>query len=1565
MSLHSSLGKRRWRLALAATALMAFVVSASSSATIDRSFGVRLAHSATAGDCNANGTPDAQESVWANRDDDGDGLCNGIDVCPVEADASNSATSCQMQAMTVPFRPGDPSIPHPTYSGATITLKGIARYGANQFMWDFGDGSALTAWVPIANPYNLGVRHVYTGPVGHPFVATLFVRNSSNPSVVSAANYRVRIEQSSANAQTITDPAQLDVRAQVALDEGLWYLHLQLSRSTFTDGSPGYRQNYGFASSEARTNCAVLDAFELHGSSPARGWSTDPYAEDVQRSLAFVLASGNATAITSQQFGNPDTNGNGLGVFFGGHDGTYDNAVCAIALADSGTPETLAPTGPSNIYNRRFGDLAQDTVDWFAFGQADGTSINRGGWGYTANDQNSISETFRWPILAMGAAEREQGATVPAFVRGNIPFYLAYSRSSSLDTNNGGWGWQSPSLWPSVGFTAGGIVAHEFLGDPASHSDVQAGLGFLYRHWNDAPPDGIFGNLGDSDAMFTVMRAMQDARPAPLARITDYDYNTGQQTANGFDWYHAPAADPREGIGVDLVRRQQADGSWNDTVAGAGTHGAGTVWSTAWDTIILGKGAAMTGPIADIGGPYVTEKDTPTQLDASRSVGTGLTYTWDLDGNGTYGDATGATPTFQWATYTADAGGVSNGTVHNICVRVTDTAGRSDSTCTAVTVKPPPHPPVARLAAAYSGAPGLPIQFSASGSTDVDGDPLTFAWDFHNNGSFTDATGVNATSTFNLPGTYVVCVRATDHPDQNAVPYTAPSSSSSACAFLTVGSVQPNHPPVASIVSPSVTVSGPLPRTVTFDASPSSDPDGDPLTYSWTFDDPGTSTGTGGAIATHTFASFGSFTAHVTVSDGLLTSSADATIAVVDTTPGIPSGLVAGPVGTGVGLTWSVSPNATSYEVFRTADGGSSFSSLGSVPTASFIDPSASAGGTYVYEVSASSAGGTSARSAPASITLAPATPTGLAATESGGAVSLTWTSSTGATGYGVFRSSDGGATYASLGPAAGASFFDAAVVAGETYRYEVTASNAGGSSDRSAAVAVSIPLPAPSLTEPLNGAAIVGRSVHVSGAAAPGATVAILDGVTGVATLTADGSGGFAGSVILDYGHHTLTATQTKGAVASAASAAAAIDVVPEAPTLVASSPVFSQSLDVFGQAVPGATVDILEGATLLGSTVANGAGDFQVTVPLSYGMHELRAQQMVAGETSAGSAPVHVAVVPPAPALSAPVPGFSGIGATVGVTGTGVAGASVAVLVDGLQVATLTVAGDGTFSGTASAGYGHHTIAVSQAIGGQTSAPSAAVGIDLVPAAPTLFAPALSRSPVAVSGRGAPGAQVTVRENGVVVATFPVAAGGGFGGSIVLADGAHVLSARQSIAGAVSADYGPVGVRVDTIAPTVSYTGNAGRYTADQTVAIHCLASDGGSGLASSTCHDIAGPAYSFGVGSHTYTATATDLAGNSASATVTFTVSVTEKSVCRLAKQFVQGSAKYRSLPSFLKGVANGVVNGLCEKLDSIEEHLSPARKTALLKAYALEVTALARVGWLTGVQADTLKALALQL
>ncbi|OLC20814.1 MAG: hypothetical protein AUH33_02955 [Chloroflexi bacterium 13_1_40CM_68_21] len=139
--------------------------------------------------------------------------------------------------------------------------------------------------------------------------------------------------------------------------------------------------------------------------------------------------------------------------------------------------------------------------------------------------------------------------------------------------------------------------------------------------------------------------------------------------------------------------------------------------------------------------------------------------------------------------------------------------------------------------------------------------------------------------------------------------------------------------------------------------------------------------------------------------------------------------------------------------------------------------------------------------------------------------------------------------------------------------------------------------------------------------------------------------------------------------------------------------------------------------------------------------------------------------------------------------------------------------------------------------------------------------------------------------------------------------------------------------GLDVDLTKPTIAFAGNLGAYSVDQTVAITCTATDALSQIDPShtTCPAASGPAYTFAVGLNALNARATDKAGNVTTASTTFSVEVSESSLCVLARRFV---------------VKDGVASSLCAKLDSAAAARDRGKLTTernILNAFANEVGA----------------------
>ena len=176
--------------------------------------------------------------------------------------------------------------------------------------------------------------------------------------------------------------------------------------------------------------------------------------------------------------------------------------------------------------------------------------------------------------------------------------------------------------------------------------------------------------------------------------------------------------------------------------------------------------------------------------------------------------------------------------------------------------------------------------------------------------------------------------------------------------------------------------------------------------------------------------------------------------------------------------------------------------------------------------------------------------------------------------------------------------------------------------------------------------------------------------------------------------------------------------------------------------------------------------------------------------------------------------------------------------------------------------------------------------------------------------------------------------------------------VSRTATTEGGLSLSAGVSNIDIDLTNPTVTYTGGKASYQVDEQVSITCTAADALSGVASTTCANVSGPAYSFGLGSHTFSASATDRAGNTGSGSVTFTVGVTYTSLCNLSQRFADTKAVGIALCALLR---------LAEAADA---HNSPIVKRLSLQAYVLLVRA--QTGrTLTAAEAATLISLSQRL
>jgi len=178
--------------------------------------------------------------------------------------------------------------------------------------------------------------------------------------------------------------------------------------------------------------------------------------------------------------------------------------------------------------------------------------------------------------------------------------------------------------------------------------------------------------------------------------------------------------------------------------------------------------------------------------------------------------------------------------------------------------------------------------------------------------------------------------------------------------------------------------------------------------------------------------------------------------------PGTPTATMT--TGTQVKLTWTAANPAPSggYNIGRSPD-GIAYASIGSVTTSilTFTDPAVglTIGATYYYEITAigDTCSNTSAAGSIALACVTPTAPATVTATNNAGNghITVSWSTSTGATGYALSRSTVSGGPFTTVITQGSASFEDAPPSNGAVYYYVVSASNAGGACTSANSVAI------------------------------------------------------------------------------------------------------------------------------------------------------------------------------------------------------------------------------------------------------------------------------------------------------------------------------------------------------------------------------------------------------------------------------------------------------------------------------------------------------------------------------
>lgn len=300
-----------------------------------------------------------------------------------------------------------------------------------------------------------------------------------------------------------------------------------------------------------------------------------PYKDHVVKGLEWIFAHcPNMVGISLQPAGDPDSDGDGIGVWFGTSwwHSSYTTGIALMMMCEAVELDRTVDIGP--LAGWTYEDVARDMMDWLAYGQNE-AGTRRGGWGYYANQQGwSGNSNSGYVALGLGFAEAAPpegcGFTIPQFVKDELNIWIDYIQNDvDGDMNDGGSGYTHPNSWVNILKTGNLLQQMALVGDDETTPRVQDALDYMARHWYVANWDpgwrGAANQPSNYQATFTSMKGF---------------------TSLGIHEFGDPPIDWQTEFETQLLAEQNPDGSWPRTMWDPTFDAA---LSTIWALLTLQK----------------------------------------------------------------------------------------------------------------------------------------------------------------------------------------------------------------------------------------------------------------------------------------------------------------------------------------------------------------------------------------------------------------------------------------------------------------------------------------------------------------------------------------------------------------------------------------------------------------------------------------------------------------------------------------------------------------------------------------------------------------------------------------------------------------------------------------------------------------------------------------------------------------------------------------------------------------------------------------------------------------
>lgn len=444
---------------------------------------------------------------------------------------------------------------------------------------------------------------------------------------------------------------------------------------------------------------------------------------------------------------------------------------------------------------------------------------------------------------------------------GNVPLTVEFDATDSADPDGtiANYEWDFGDGSPTESGAAASTTSHDYTaaGTYTAKLTVKDNKGkkgtavetIVVGDLNAAPVASFTATPTSGTAPLTVA-VDASASTDPDGTIVDFDWNFGDGTTDS---------------GATASHVYATAGSFVITLTVTDDGGA---QNGATQTITVGANQA---PTAVASGSNTTGKAPLTvSFTGSDSVdadGTIVSHSWSFGDGGSSSDAD--------TTHTYTAPGTYTATL-----TVTDNGGATDTATVSVQVNANQAPVAVANSNVTAGQAPLTVNFSSAGSNDPDGTIVSTSWSF---GDGNTSSSASPTYTYSTPGSYTVTLVVAD--DDGAT--------GSASITIDVDAA-PNIPPVAAASASPTTIRQGL--AVSFSSAGSSDSDGTIASYTWDFGDGATSNL---ANPTHAYATPGTYSPTLTVTDNAGATAIAATDQITVTANQAPTAAASGTPATG------------------------------------------------------------------------------------------------------------------------------------------------------------------------------------------------------------------------------------------------------------------------------------------------------------------------------------------------------------------------------------------------------------------------------------------------------------------------------------------------------------------------------------------------------------------------------------------------------------------------------------------------------------------------------------------